>query len=552
MLPRNLSHMSVCRKPHPQIPEPIRRWAEANRKNRLVALAEKIDDLFEWDDFSELYSTLGQAGIPPWKLAIITILQHAEGLSDRQAAHCVDTRLDWKRLLHADLDEPAFDYSALSEFRQRLIEKNLQDLLLNKLLSLAEDMKVLKRSKQRTDATHVLANVKVLGRLEKIHESMRMALDALLTHFPQEYISFHDPNWIERYDRAPYSFKAPKEQKRRDQLATQMGQDISALLNAVDRVSNEATPLSSLPGVEVLRTIFSQQYIKDGDGHRLRTDKESLSCSERIASPHDVDARFGRKASTSWLGYMNHYTETCEPDAPRLITNVATVHAGTNDTQVLPEIHRSLKQRGLAPNEHLLDAGYSDAELMQKSEELLGITIVGPVKPGSSWQAGTENGFQQTDFYVDFENKRAICPRGIASRTWSKRPDGNSIQIVFPKNECQQCPFKADCTKSDNGRRLEIKDAAIYRYLQENRTTVDTLEFREKYRLRSGVEGTHSQAVRTSNFRTSRYSGLQKTGLQAWLVAAGLTAIRLANWITGVPLAKTRANLRTKFAKAVA
>ncbi len=58
----------------------------------------------------------------PWRLALVTVLQFMENLSDRQAANAVRARIDWKYLLGLELTDKGFHYSVLSEFRDRLLD----------------------------------------------------------------------------------------------------------------------------------------------------------------------------------------------------------------------------------------------------------------------------------------------------------------------------------------------------------------------------------------------------------------------------------------------
>ena len=69
-----------------------------------------------------LKPTLVQPALPPWRLALVTILQFRESLPDRQAAEAVRGRIDWKYLLGMKLTDAGFDFSVLSEFRGRLLE----------------------------------------------------------------------------------------------------------------------------------------------------------------------------------------------------------------------------------------------------------------------------------------------------------------------------------------------------------------------------------------------------------------------------------------------
>jgi transposase len=116
--------------------------------------------LFTDQAFETLFPTTGQPACSPWRLALVTILQFAEGLSDRQAAHAVRSRIDWKYVLRLELADPGFDASVLSEFRTRLITGAAESLLFDTLLAWCRGRQLVNaRGRQRTDSTHILAAV---------------------------------------------------------------------------------------------------------------------------------------------------------------------------------------------------------------------------------------------------------------------------------------------------------------------------------------------------------------------------------------------------------
>lgn len=89
---------------------------------------------------------------------MVTVLQFAEGLSDRQAAEAVRSRIDWKYLLGLALEDAGFDFSVLSEFRDWLIAGEMEQQLLDLLLKRFRDRRLVKaRGKQRTDSAHIQA-----------------------------------------------------------------------------------------------------------------------------------------------------------------------------------------------------------------------------------------------------------------------------------------------------------------------------------------------------------------------------------------------------------
>jgi transposase len=103
-----------------------------------------------------------------------------QGLSDRQAAAAVRSRIDWTYGLSLELSDTGFDASVLCEFRARLLAGGAEGRLFEGLLDQCRARRFLKaRGRQRTDSTHVLAAIRALNRLEGAGESMRHALNVL-------------------------------------------------------------------------------------------------------------------------------------------------------------------------------------------------------------------------------------------------------------------------------------------------------------------------------------------------------------------------------------
>ena len=133
--------MSIKPQPIAEIPALTQQVAKAAfpKGNPYLTLRDELGTVFEDADFTELFSNTGQPGLPPWRLALITLLQFREDLSDRQAAESVRSRIDWKYLLALELTDDGFDFSVLSEFRKRLVDKEQASLLLDKLLHCAQE-----------------------------------------------------------------------------------------------------------------------------------------------------------------------------------------------------------------------------------------------------------------------------------------------------------------------------------------------------------------------------------------------------------------------------
>src|ERR687893_268057 len=150
------------------VPEETARVARAAFPKGTIdtRMYDALGSIFAEQQFADLFPKRGQAAEAPVRLALATIMQFAEGLSDRQAADAVRGRIDWKYLLCLELTDPGFDHTVLSEFRSRLLDGSAELLLFDTLLTQFRALGLLKpRGKQRTDSTHVLATIRALNRL---------------------------------------------------------------------------------------------------------------------------------------------------------------------------------------------------------------------------------------------------------------------------------------------------------------------------------------------------------------------------------------------------
>jgi transposase len=149
--------MSLQASPVSPVPEHTARVAHAAfpKGNSYLRLRDELGTIFRDSDFADLYPKRGPPALPPWRLALVTVLQFRESLSDRRAADGVRARIDWKYLLGLELDDPGFDFSVLSEFRSRLLAGQAGERLLERLLDLCKDLDLIKeRGRHRRDARH--------------------------------------------------------------------------------------------------------------------------------------------------------------------------------------------------------------------------------------------------------------------------------------------------------------------------------------------------------------------------------------------------------------
>jgi transposase len=537
-----------ARKPDP-IPEETARVARAAFPDGTLYLRmrEALDVIYSDEDFADLFPTRGQPAEAPWRLALATIFQFAEHLSDRAAADAVRGRIDWKYALSLELTDPGFDHTVLSEFRTRLLIGGAERRLLDLLVDCARDRGLLKvRGRQRTDSTHVLAAIRALNRVELVTETMRHALTVLAALAPEWLRAHGRPEWVKRYERRPEDDGLPSKQAERRALAETIGRDGLEILVAVD--ADEAPSwLRDLPALRMLRSVWIQNYLVTEPGVRWRTDKEGLPPAARfISSPYDPDAHYARKHATSWVGYKVHLTETCEDDSPNLITNVVTTPGPVADGAVTPDIHQDLAERDLLPGLHVVDTGYLDAELLVTTPAQFGVDLLGPTRKDYHWQARDGQGFDAQGFTINWDDEQATCPAGRTSISWTPAIDkrrNHVLKIKFSTKDCGPCPHRAQCTRSRKAsarRTITVRPQGQYEALRAAREREKTDAFAEEYARRAGVEGTLSQAVRRCGLRRSRYVGLARTHLGHVLTATAVDFVRIGEWLAGNPRAKTR------------
>ncbi len=571
--------------PDPQIAVAIAAKYRGKRPRPLAVLIR--DRLGQWlgdEDFAAAFGIRGRPGWSPSRLALVTVLQRAENLTDRQAAEAVRTRIDWQYLLGLPVDDPGFDHTVLAEFRDRVVEAGLEQVALDALLArLVAEGLVKAGGKQRTDSTHVIAAVAALNRLELAGESVRAALEALAAAHPvwlEQRVCV--PDFARRYGTPMTSWRLPVSQARREELAVAYARDGYALLEAVYDSSAPGW-LRELPAVDVLRRVLLQNYTRTitKDGREVIRRREKAPEGDglppghaRIASPYDTDARWGVKREEFWLGYKLHITETCDDPPPctcrlaaggradqsghghahdrehgkgcarlvfpNLITNVATTDATVTDNQMTEPVHDTLAARNLAPGRHYADSGYASAALVVSALVTWGIALIAPLLADTSAQARAGHGYARADFAVDYDARTVTCPQGKTAASWTPCTQHGTDAIVatFSASDCGPCPARGPCTAGTR-RQLSLLPRDLAEAQAAARAAETTIPFKADYARRAGVEGTMHQAA-SHGARRARYRGLPKTRLDHVYMACALNLLRLEAFWTGNPLDRRR------------
>jgi transposase len=543
--------MSLHPAPAAPVPQETARVAHAAfpRGNTWIELRDMVGPIYDDASFAPLFARRGRPAEAPWRLALVTVMQFAEGLSDRQAAEAVRARIDWKYALGLELTDPGFDFSVLSEFRARLVHGSAEHTLLERLLEVCRERGWLKaRGRQRTDSTHVLGALRVLNRLERVAETLRAALNAIAVEAPDWLRSIAPQAWHERYDRRIEEHRLPRGREARAAYAEMVATDGQRLLEGLT-APTAPEALAQLPAVALLRRVWEAEFTMVEGRPRLRDPKELPAATDQVESPDEPEARYGTKRSLHWVGYKVHLTETCDAALPHLLTHVETAVAPTSDIHQLAAIHEGLTQSALLPAQHLVDAGYVRARNLLEAREHYQVEVIGPIPADHQWQAKAKTGFDVSQFAVDWDARVVTCPRGRSSVRWSATHTARGLimtRVEFAAADCTACPARPQCTRARTPfRSLLLQPRAEHETIQAARQRQHTAEYATTYAQRAGVEGTLSQGVRALGLRRARYRGLARTHLQHVATAAAMNVARLVSWLDEVPRAKTR---RSRFA----
>lgn len=539
--------MSLTPQPLDPIPSETVRVARAAfpHPSQFMQMRDQLGAIYEDTAFTALYPRRGHPAEAPWRLALVTVMQFTDDLTDREAADAVRSRIDWKYALGLELTDPGFHYSVLAKFRKRLIVGQTEQVLLDALLDRFQACGLLTAGgRARTDSTHVVAAIRALNRLECVGEMLRAALNDLAVVAPRWLRQQVPVDWFERYSHRVEESRLPQGEAARYAYAEQIGTDGLQLLSAI---YHDTAPrwLREIPTVESLRQTWIHQYYTDEYGHlRWRQAKDLPPAGMRLDSPYDPEAHFGTKRSITWTGYKMHVTETCNDDTLHVITHVETTEAAVTDVTMTAPIQRALCDKQLGPEEHIVDAGYVDATLLVQSPQEFHLKLIGPVPSNSSWQAKDEKAYDISQFHIDWEAQQVTCPLGKTSSSWTTRFDrweNPVISVKFAYKDCRYCDGRPQCTKAEtNPRHMTLKPEREHQALQALRQQQRTPVWKAQYDKRAGIEGTLSQGIRAFGLRHCRYVGLAKTHLQHLATAAAINIHRLAAWLDGRPHAQTR------------
>jgi hypothetical protein len=491
-------------------------WAKVFREHILAALpVEKIFSKYDpvfGAPTKELHAMIG-----------LMVLQQMNDLTDQEAVDQFAYNIQWHYALNITSADDAHAYvspKTLWNMRELLIERDLHQVIFQDVLKkLAEVFKV-DVAKQRFDSVHIFSNMRHLGRLGLFVKTIKKFLVNLKRHHKDLYESLETiitDRYMTKQGDALFSMVKPSES------SATLGTLANDVFNLVERFTGNE-PVVAMQSYQLLARLLKEQCIVARvDTHTtlvsVKANKDVPSDS--LQNPSDPDASYdGYKGKGFQVQVAESFSTSEETNTLNLITSIIVEPAHKNDANALIPLIEATTQLGLKPTEVLADTAYGSDENCQKAKGL-DVEVISPVK--GKHEAGT---ILLTKFSMNSEHEITSCPEGRAPLKTGSEKDNHSA--FFSKKMCRGCSRKKGCPTvlGKKGRYLRYNDKAIRLALRRDHE--DTPDFRNRYRFRSGVEGTMSQLDRLTGVKTLRVRGLLAVSFAAFLKAAGVNIMRAA------------------------
>lgn len=487
-------------------------WAHLFREEILHNLP--VEKLFRfYDEFKgrktkELYAMLG-----------LVLIQQMEDCTETDAVDNFALNLKWQYALNiTDATDMASYVSprTLWKVRDIVARHGLQDALFENVTDALKKLFALDPSKQRLDSVHIFSNMAHLGRIRLFVRTIRTFLTNLKRHHAKECDALGEI--VLRYDKKSDGAFAVKPTESARKLV-ELGDDCFYL---VERFK-EHSAVVKMDSYKHLVRMFTEQCLveKNETGTQVVIKANRDVPPDSLQNPSDPDAGYcGHKGKGYQMQVMESYSE--DRSQPNLITHIKVEAANESDaTALLPAIEDAAK-RELAPTELLADTLYGSDDNVEKAKEL-GITVIAPV------MGAKESATALADFTFSDSDRITACPElQTPVRARSGRQGGTTV--YFDKAICDTCRRQSECPVKRDKKSCTISYDAKSLRLSRRRKQEKEKAFSEKYRYRSGIEGTMSDLDRITGLKHLRVRGMPQVRLAATLKATGLNILRAATF----------------------
>ena len=491
-------------------------WARIFREHILTTLPvekvfSKYDPVFGAPT-KELYAMLG-----------LMVIQQMQDLTDEEAVDQFAYNIQWHYALNITSTADADTYvspKTLWNMRDILIERGIYKDIFEDVAEKLAEVFTVDISKQRFDSVHIFSNMRHLGRIGLFVKTIKKFLVNLKRHHKDLYEAL-DKTIPDRYlnKRGESLFSMVKPSESLNTLAA-LANDVFTL---VERFRGNE-PVAAMSSYQLLVRLLKEQCLVERvDTHTTMVSVKANKDvpSDSLQNPSDPDAGYdGHKGKGHQAQIGETYSPSEDGKTLSLITAVDVEPAHKSDAHALIPLINAATENGMKPEEVLVDSLYGSDENCEEAKSL-GVAVVSPVMGTPS----AEN-LPLSAFAMDAKNDVTSCPEGCVPKKTSNH-DGKHVAL-FSKRSCRGCARKKTCpaVEGKKGRYLRYDDKAVR--LAARRAYEATPEFRERYRFRSGIEGTMSQLDRLTGIKHLRVRGLSAVSCAVFLKVTGVNIKRAA------------------------
>ena len=404
----------------------------------------------------------------------------------------------------------------IARFEEDELAKTVMADVTVRLVELLE----LKIDTQRLDSTHIFSDMASFGRTRLMGVAIKRFLTQVKRHAPNDYASL-DESLRQRYAPGVNQLFADvaKDTDSRRRLRQQVAEDMYTLLkHFTDHPQHSGKDTYK----NLVRIFYEQCEIQEET-----VQVKAKTGGNVMQNPSDADATYdGHKGP----GYQVQLSETCHPENPvQLITCAIPQTAVEPDSEAVEPVLDDLEQNALLPDQLLGDTLYCSDDNVQKAAQY-GVELVGPVS--GSEKSKEDASYEQLtidDFDIHEQTERVCCcPFGLAPDSSVYDEQTQKTTTVMPESACGQCPFYGQCPVEKRGGQYRLEHTAKQRRLAARRREENTDIFRERYKIRAGIEGTNSGLKRKTGLGQLRVRGAPAVFHAILLKVAGWNMLRAA------------------------
>ncbi len=539
-------------------------WAETFRAHALALIDE--------EQFAPLYcDDNGRPNQPVATVLGVLLLKEMFALTDAEALEQLEFSLLWQHALELTPDEAHLAQKTLHNFRARLLAHDRGRQAFEATTDGILQALGTKVTRQRLDSTHVLSNIAVLSRLGLLCETLRHFLKTLAAEHPRLY------GRVPKRLRLRYLKEDGSATSYQDAPSGTGKRRLPVCARDLYRLHQlcAGTAAEGLESYALLQRLLAEQCEVIADKQHPSTEDDDAGeggvpvalkapehvGSDSLQSPYDAEATYnGRKGK----GYEVQIAETCveadddkadddktdddktdndktdndKTDTVNMITHVAVTDACASDEHATMPVLEALEERGQRPDELVADTAFGSGDNAIHAERL-GTELVSPVKGPQVDVEERPDTVTEADFLVDARLRDpAICPAGhLAREQTSREKKKHHVVLTFERRSCETCALFPLCpvrpNKDGDGYAVTVDLRAAN--LERRRRAIASGAFKERYRIRAGIEATVSELKRRHGLGALRVRGRWRVELAVYLKALACNIKRMVRALAPKP-----------------